>query len=133
MFFNHKYILHRRFKQKCICGEVNIPANTICEEQNGFIMYDNKVLCVFTSEDAHQYFAINDDGNGIKRGKLTQAIQKSLVKQNNHQERWNKMWDSELCKKYKRVEHEDYWLWNHDFFNASIDDLQQIYNLIKEV
>lgn len=128
-----QYIVHKRLKDNCIGGYMNIPALSICEENNGLIFYNDLPVCYSTSENAHQFLARNDDNNGLERGKLTQAIQKSLAKQNNHQERWNKIWDSELCKKYKRVEHEDYWLWNHDFFNASIEDLQQIYDLIKEV
>lgn len=35
------------------------------------------------------------------------------------------------CLKYKRKDHEDFWLWNHDFYNASIEDLEYIKSLIK--
>ena len=35
-----------------------------------------------------------------------------------------------LCQKYKKAGHEDYWLWNHDFYNADIEDLKYIANLI---
>ena len=34
-----KYVVHRRFKDKAICGEVNLPAMTMCEETNGYIFY----------------------------------------------------------------------------------------------
>ena len=40
-----KYVVHRRFKDKAICGEVNLPAMTICEETNGYIFHDDKLLC----------------------------------------------------------------------------------------
>lgn len=33
-----KYVVHRRFKDKAICGEVNLPAMTMCEEANGYIL-----------------------------------------------------------------------------------------------
>lgn len=71
-----KYVVHRRFKDKAICGEVNLPAMTMCKETNGYIFYGDKLLCVATSENAHQFFARDDDDAGMLRGKLTQAIQK---------------------------------------------------------
>ena len=56
-----KYVVHRRFKDKAICGEVNLPAMTMCEEANGYIFHGDKLLCVVTSENAHQFFARDDD------------------------------------------------------------------------
>lgn len=131
-----KYITYRRFKDKAICGNVNLPAMTVCEENNGYISYNGKMLCAATSENAHQFFARDDDGAGMLRGKLTQAIQKTLAKRDaNYQSRWNKVWDDPACQSYKRIEDDDFWLWNHDFFNANIDTLQHIAKLVgaKEV
>lgn len=125
------YIVHRRFKAKAICGEVNLPALTECECINGVIKHNNRDICFITSENAHQYFSINEDGCGLVRGKLTQAIQKTLAKRDeNYQQRWDKVWDDKLCQRYKRKEYADYWLWNHDFFEADIDSLKYIANLV---
>lgn len=131
-----KYVVHRRFKDKAICGEVNLPAMTVCEENGGYIFHGDKPLCVVTSENAHQFFARDDDGAGMLRGKLTQAIQKTLAKRDaNYQNRWDKVWDDPACQPYKRIEYADFWLWNHDFFNADIDTLRHIAKLVgaKEV
>ena len=131
-----KYVVHRRFKDKAICGEVNLPAMTMCEETNGYIFYGDKLLCVATSENAHQFFARDDDDAGMLRGKLTQAIQKTLAKRDaNYQNRWDKVWEDPTCQPYKRIEYADFWLWNHDFFNADIDTLRHIAKLVgaKEV
>ena len=126
-----KYIAHRRFKGKALCGDVNIPAMTELEEIDGVITLDGNSICYITSENAHQYFARNDDGNGMLRGKLTQAIQNTLGRRDkNYQARWDKVWDDDACQKYKREEYEDYWLWNHSWFNAPIEDLTHIANLI---
>ena len=131
MFCNHKYILHRRFRDNAICGEVNLPYGTECEYKDNILTVNDMSICVSASENAHQYFAINDDGKGLYRGKLTQAIQKCLSKRDdNYQNRWDKIWNSDRCQKYKRIEHADFWLWNHDFFNAPIEDLEYIANLI---
>lgn len=126
-----KYIVYRRFKGKAICGDVNLPAMTVCEENNGYILYDGKMICVATSENAHQFFARDDDGAGMLRGKLIQAIQKTLAKRDaNYQNRWDKVWDNHTCQPYKRIEDDDFWLWNHNFFNADIDTLRHIARLI---
>lgn len=126
-----QYIVYKRFKSKALCGDVNIPATTDVENVNGVILYDGKPVCFETSENAHQFFARNDDGNGMQRGRLTQAIQKKLAKRDAHyQERWDKVWADPVCQRYKRTEYEDYWLWNHDFFNAEIDALEHIAKLV---
>lgn len=126
-----QYITHRRFKDRAICGEVNIPAMSVCSVGGDAIYFNDKPICVTTSENAHQYFARNDDDKGLERGKLTQAIQNRLSKKDaNYQSRWDKVWDDELCQKYKRKEHDDFWLWNHNFFNAEIEDLRYIAKLV---
>ncbi len=128
---NMKYIAHKRFKDNAICGLVNIPATTICECDNDVIKYNDLPICYVESRNAHQFFSINEDGMGMLRGKLTQSIQKALAKHDdNYQNRWNKIWGDDICQKYKRKEHADFWLWNHDFFNANIDELKYIANLI---
>lgn len=125
------YITHKRFKGEGICGAVNVPAQINLHLQDNIIIYNNSAICFATSEIAHQYFARNDDGNGMERGNLTQAIQKALSKRdNNYQTRWDKIWEDDICQQYKREEYADYWLWNHKFFNADIEDLRYIAHLI---
>lgn len=126
-----KYIVHKRFKNKAICGDVNIPAMTICESNGDFITYNGQAICYTTSNNAHQYFAIDDDGMGMVRGKLTQAIQNILSKRDNHhQERWDKVWEDSICQRYRRKDYDDFWLWSHEFFNANIDVLRHIAKLV---
>jgi len=131
-----KYIVYQRFKVKALCGEVNLPAMTECESVGDFITIDGKPLCAMTSQNAHDFFSRNDDGQGMERGKLTQSIMKALHTDKDprtdtvYQAKWDKVWSDELCQKYKRVEFDDHWLWNHDFFNAPIEDLEYIAALV---
>lgn len=126
-----KYIVFRRFKDTAICGNVNLPAMTECESDGDIITHCGKALCHVTSSNAHQYFAVNDDSMGMVRGKLTQAIQKVLAKRDdNYQARWDKVWDDPICQKFKRDTYEDYWLWNHDFYNADVNTLRYIAALV---
>lgn len=126
-----QYITHRRFKGRAMCGEVNLPAMTACEEKDNVICCQGHPICYATSENGHQYFARDDDGNGMLRGRLTQAIQKTLEQHDeDHQKRWDKVWDDPYCESYRRGEHGDHWLWNHDFFNAEILTLRHIATVV---
>lgn len=126
-----KYVVHRRFKDNAICGSINLPAMTECECEDGLITYNNTAICYATSENAHQFFAVNEDGMGMERGRLTQSIQKALAKRDgSYQERWDKVWNDSVCEEYRRKDYEDFWLWGHDFFNADIDVLRYIAKLV---
>ena len=129
-----KYIVYKRFKERALCGEINLPALTKCEEKNGIIYFNDLPLCYITSENAHEYFMINEDGKGIERGTIIHNILVLLRRMdNNHQTRWNKIWGDTVSQKYKRHEHPDHWLWNHDFYCATLEDLNHIYSIIKGV
>lgn len=125
------YIAIKRARFFSLSGDVNIPYGTKINCIDGILSIEGKPLCGDHSQNAYDFFTRNDDGNGLLRGKLTQEIQKTLAKQDkDHQSRWDKVWEDPICQKYKRSEHTDYWLWNHDFFNAGIHDLRHIANLI---
>jgi len=126
-----KYIVHKRFKGKTVSGEVNLPAMTPCECDGVVITYEGKVICAAKSYAAFQHFTINEDGMGMVRGRLTRAIQNALAKRDdNYQQRWDKVWEDPVCQPYKRTDHEDHWLWNQDFFNADVDVLRHIAQLV---
>ncbi len=126
-----QYITHRRFRGRTMSGDVNLPFGTICEAAGNVITLKGSPIAVTTSENAHQYFARNDDGKGAMRGRLTQAIQKTLAKRDaEYQTRWNRIWDDPKLRPYKRQEYADFWLWNHEFFNADIETLGYIARLI---
>lgn len=130
-----KYITHRRFKGNSICGSVNLRATTEVQCENGVIYFDKGIICTDHSEDAHQFFSRNDDGNGMERGRLTQAIIKTLAQTKGrddpyHQERWDRVWNDTICQPYKSDTHKDRWFWNHEFYNADIDVLRYIAKLV---
>lgn len=129
-----RYITHRRYKGNTVCGRVNIPAMTEVEEQNGLIYYNGLPVCVARSDVGTSHFCRNDNEDGMERGRLTREITSRLVRHGigdtNNDKRWRKIWSDELCQKYKRDDFADYWLWNYDFFQAPIEDLQYILALI---
>lgn len=137
---DHKiYVARRRAKFKgCNGQQVNIPYGSILEAQDGFLLWKGQPLCVDTSQNAHDFFSQNDDDQGQERGALVAAILSRLEvppgagekRRAEIQDRWNKVWGDTLCQKYKRVEHEDFWIWNHDFYNAPVADLRHIAALV---
>lgn len=130
---HENYITRKRAKFEAICGHVNIPYGTALINQGGFLMWNGKQICGITSQNAFDFFSQNDDGRGRERGDLVSAILIQLERRDkNHQSRWNKIWADPLCQKYKRPEHEDHWLWNYAFYNAPVEDLQYIFDLIRK-
>ena len=129
-----KYLVTRRFKTKAICGEVNLAYGTECFSQ-GNVIYrqDKQPLCLITSENAHMYFTVNDDGLAKERRQLIEDIAKLLSDEKRMEKRWDVVWNDLTCRKYKRKEFADFWLWNHDFYGASLDDLQYIKKILMEV
>ena len=126
-----EYITINRARFHSVSGIVNIPYGTRIDCENGILSIDGQPLCGDQSQNAYDFFARNDDGNGLDRGKLTRSIIKRMaVRDKAYQKRWNKVWGDAICRKYKRSEHEEHWLWNYDFFNAEIADLKYIAKLV---
>ena len=89
-----EYIIHKDFNTKAICGEVNLPTGTVCNEYNGLICHEGKALCVNRSENAYKHFARNDDGNGLKRGELIRTLKDTL---SGNEEAWERVWEDAEC------------------------------------
>lgn len=125
------YIVYKRYHGKTFSGSANLPYNTPLSCKEGILYYNDEPICFVTSQVAHEHFARNDDGQGIKRGQLTTSILKQLKKHDiQHDARWPKVWDDPICLKYKRPEFEDFFRFNHNFYIAPIEDLEHIAKLI---
>lgn len=129
---DERFIARRRARFDGIDGKVNIPYGTALTCQDGFLMHKNQRVCAVGSQNGMDCFVQDDDGNGTLRGDLVGNIQRSLERRDaDYQTRWNRVWASALCQKYRRPESEDYWLWARAFFDAPIFDLQAIAALVQ--
>ena len=128
-----RYIVTRRFRGKAICGEVNLPYGTTCEEHDGIlVLEDGRKLCADTSQNAYDYFSRDDDGHGLERGKLVHDIRRTLERRDaKHQARWDKLWADVGANRLRRADHKDFWVWNHDFYNADVNELRRIRRLLE--
>ena len=129
-----EYIITKRLQGKCIAGNVNIPYGTKAQEHGGVIFCAGLPICYQGSQIALDYFARNDDGQGLRRGALTQEIVKRLGKRDTlYQDRWNAMWSDERANRLRRKEHADHWIWSVDFYDAPVPELERILKIIKAV
>jgi hypothetical protein len=125
-----EYVVYKRLKGRALGGDMNLPYGTklICNDEGLIHLEDGRQVCYDHSQMAYDHMARDDDGCGIERGLLVDKIKKSLC---NNQSKWDKIWADTKLERFKRPEHTDHWLWNYDFYNAHIYDLEYIYNKIK--
>lgn len=128
------YIVTKKFSGQAICGDITLPFGTNLTTAKNYICCPSGPICTVTSQNAYDYFSQNDDGHGEERGKFVHDILRRIHKLQKQKERneiiWGKIWEDPVCLKYKRPEHADHWLWNYDFYNAKIEDLEYIRNLV---
>ena len=118
------YIAFKGFKKKSISGNTDIKKGESLEEKNKMLYYNKKPICFTTSENGHNFFARNNDGNGLLRGELTQQILQAMPTLED--ETLDKMFEDNICMKYKRGASEEDWHWNNEFYEASILELRHI-------
>lgn len=129
------YITIKRYKRNDASGQFNIPYGSVLKEFNGQLFYNNKRVCSDHSAVMREYFARNDDGNGLKRGKLTQSIVNKLKirlgeTQEEYDKRWEPVWNDPVCEKYHKDHCENMFLWSIEFYNAPLLDLYHIAALV---
>lgn len=125
------YITIKRYKKQSLTDQVNIPYGTEVKCQSNVLYYNDKPLCFITSQDCYDYFSRNDDNCGLIRGGLVKQIMYIMSKRDdNYQARWDKIWSDDKLRKYRRKDVEDYWLWNFEFYNAPVEDLEYILNKV---
>lgn len=132
-----QYIAIKRYRRPAR-GErkaVNIPYGSTLEERDGNLYYRGIEVCSDHAAVMREFFRRNDDGRGLERGKLSQAIVKRMqMKPGETREafnrRWDVCWNDGLCMRYRKQAQADHFLWDISFFNAPIEDLKYIAALV---
>lgn len=125
-----EYICHKRFKGIGASGkEYLIRRKEKLQSVGRFISLGAEAVCVPSSENAYKYFARNDDGNGLRRGELTYRIAYSPRHPNeNNGYRFTDAEREMLETEYSHFLRQDVdtIVFNYDFFNADIEELEEI-------
>lgn len=145
-----QYITYKNFKGNTIIGEITIPQGNTCEVRGKGIYYKGRLICFLTSQNARDYFAYNEDGNGLTRGQYIEYIkttfkypyqaintegdnpdtEEQIAEKTIINNRWEKFLADEICLKY-RDNSGDSWVWNNDFYTAPIEDLTHIKEILE--
>lgn len=121
-----QYICHKRFKGKTLSKDhANIPYGTMFEAAGIFLLdSDNKPMMTTTCYNCHQHFSRNDDGQGLRRGKLAYAI---AFAPRGDKYRFSAEEITMLTRDYQRfLKPTETILFNDDFFNAEIAELEEL-------
>ena len=155
-----EYIVAKAYDRLGIDQRFNLTKGSSAIEENNIILYNGKKICYATSQDAHDFFARNDDGKGRDRFKLThdiingviemktayaEAVQQAL---NNFERDENGNYPPEAIAAAEAVEdnpkaffdaiEQDEDLakfivngyWSHAFFNGEIAELKRVKGLL---
>ena len=126
------YVVRRRARFLSICGPVNLPYGTEVSSDGAFLTVNGEKLCSITSQNAYDFFSRNDDGFGKERGKLVHDIMCTLERRDaKYQTRWDRLWADEGANKLRRTDYEGYWLWSYAFYNADVNELRRICQLLE--
>jgi hypothetical protein len=125
-----QYITTNRYKGNGIGGHFNLSYSTLIEEKDGVLYHDNRPICVARSLNGKKHFAINEDGQGLKRGELTYFIAYSN-RQKEHSDghifRFSEEEIEMLIKDYPQwIRQTTPILFSDDFFTAKVEDLQEL-------
>ena len=150
-----KYLTMKEFPIG-LWGRLDLHAGIEVIESGGRLYFGSKPICNANSDNAHKYFARNDDGKGEERFALTQAIlAKIKAKKADYAAKVEAVQSNMLLPPWEREERiseivdesalaferihgnaiADACLtngfWNHDFFNAPIQTLELIMSLVE--
>lgn len=68
------YVSGILFNQKALDGKIRIPKGSTLTLDKDYLFYNGKKICFKKSQNAFDFFARNDDGNGKQRFALTHEI-----------------------------------------------------------
>ena len=120
-----QYICYKRFKGKTLSQDhANIPYGTKFETAGDFLCDNGKPMMATTSYNCHKHFSRNDDGQGLRRGKLAYAI---AFAPRGKSYRFSEDEIAMLTREYQRfLKPTETILFNDDFFKAEIADLEEL-------
>lgn len=151
-----KYLTTTQFNEDGIWGRFNIPVGTEVVASGDKLYIGAKPIVAVASQKAHVFFTRNDDGMAEKRRELINAIndtingfisdyqsKRQVIETNLELPPWER--ESRIAEltdlsigAFERINADETasafltnGFWNHQFYNASIADLQHTLALVK--
>lgn len=148
-----KYIVCKSFNKKCMSGKMTLLKGSTCTVKQKIIWYNDLPICAINSQDARDYFALNDDNAGYERFALTHDI---IEKMNVHRVNYinavnealseaGEITDEEKQQLISQIENvaetkltmikahnvfkkyiNEYGIWTYEFYNADIENLRDL-------
>ena len=122
-----EYIAHERYDGLSMDRQpVLVRYKDKLERRGDVLFHNHKPICIWRSLVAKQHFAINNDGQGLQRGKLTHAI--AYAPRGDGSQRFTDEEQELLRSKYKHLlkELDDVILFNDKFFELSLAELKEV-------
>lgn len=145
------YICTQTFNKTAIDGNVIVPIGARLILNGNTLIYNGKRICYTTSANCYAHFSRNDDSHGQERFALIQAINARIAElrtkrdETIHAEAYNHAEDEDQAEWMSKIpdEAEEFFesmaespfldvfsdgsrRWNHKFYNATIEELQQL-------
>lgn len=146
-----KYICCNAFNGLAIDGRLSIPEGAELTLENGVLSFDGRKICYPSSANAYAHFSRDDDGHGLERFALIQAINARVAELRaerddriraeapNHEEDEDPVeWMSEIPDKAEEffesmvgspfldIFPDGSRRWNKGFYDATINELKRI-------
>ena len=127
----HNYVCHTNYNGKTMLGDsIEIKFGEKLERHDNTLLYGGKPICIYRSLVGKQHFALNDDGQGLERGKLTWtlAYKPRLGESDGPQQRFSNAEIEILTTKWQHFlkPNCDFILFNDEFFEQSPEVLKEI-------
>ena len=117
-----EYIVYKRFKERGIGGDFNLPYGTICKEEGGFLFApDGRQICAVTSENGWGHFRPN-----TREGANRQAMLDRLEKFYRSKEA-SPYFEGDIYYREFSPGENDYWL--HILRTMETSRLEKLYTL----
>ena len=138
-----KYLLCKHFNKRGINGDFNLDKGSTCNEFASIIFHNNEPICFKTSQDAFEYFARNDDDKGYERFDLSHEILNIIakyvmdyndarLKEEEAEDKASKCYEA-IRKAFPRFLKGDLDIFSFEFYEASIEDLEEVKQICLDV
>lgn len=131
----NRYLVYKEFHKHN--GDTYPAGSHFDKIGDHFVDDEGRWMCLVHSQKAFDCLVGDDDRYGIERGALIEEIDQMFawdISEEIIRKRLLALWNDETALLYNRggTIDDTPWLWNEDFYQANMEDLRYIHDLLKE-